>query len=144
MNPNDPKELIEVETRFDHALQEDIPELEINTFRESFETAWQQRSWYRRIISKPILSSLFFITAVVGIGSSSFLYFQMDALQEKSAYALPNLMPGQRFSSNQELLSHFPPLQQGSIIAVDHENTVSTFIAHGYLLDGDVQIVWEY
>lgn len=136
----------ELKKRFEQSVQEEIPAYEINRFRDTFETAWQQRSWFQRMVSKPLLSSILFLFAIVGAGSSLYLYWQTNMWNETSAFPQPHLMPGQRFSSNTELLSNFPPVQHASLIVTshDHENSTDTFIAHGYLMDGDVQLVWEY
>jgi hypothetical protein len=131
-----------VQSRFSHALQEDIPERDMQRFCQSFEKAWEQRKRWHRVLGKPIFLILFSSAALLAFGSG--ITFIQPNEPTASQYEAPGLMEGQRIVEQPELLSLFPSLEQPTLIATraDNNQEKETYLLHGYV-ENDAQIIWE-
>ncbi len=146
MNQEENQSIHAIENRFADAMNDEILEVDIMKFRQTFEDAWQKRRWYHRLATKPLfvlLSTIVLFSSVLGAGYS---LVHSDARANESALASPILMPGQQVVNQPELLSLFPKVERPTVISMKTKSHQSkqTYLVHGYMAENNVQVVWEY
>ena len=143
---NDANDQKQINERFNQALHESVPDIDIEHFRRSFETAWRQRRWTDRLLTRPMLSLLLVaVTLTTAIGAG-YTIVQNAAPADEALAEAPVLMPGQRVVNQPELLSLFPQVEHPTLLAMPKNSAddEQLFMVHGYMADQAIQVVWEY
>ncbi len=129
------------------SLQEDIPEPEIQHFRRMFDQSWDNRNPVIRFLSKPLHAWMFSIIALTTLFGTGYAFVStIDKQTQSPRFSPPHLMQGQRVIEEPELLKLFPAVESPTVISSDNhrEPTKPAVLIHGYLVEQQVQVLWEY
>lgn len=145
MNKDNLDQYTFLENRYHSAVEEELPEPEMQQFRQMFESAWNQRTLFGRLFAKP-LHILIIITFLLITGlSTGYTLISYNYNHSKSP-PKPTLMSGQSIANEPELIPLFPKMDHAILITNNEQQPSEnqTYLMHGYLADNNIQVVWEY
>lgn len=141
MGMNDMNLHNQLKPRFDEALRDEVDQVDIQRFRNAFESAWTQRKWHERLLSKTAVSATLLL-----LTGAMFVYGLVSSDTRTAQPNQPVLMQGQRIVERPELLALFPEVEHPTVISSRSNVQVSenSYLIHGFMADESIQVVWEY